>query len=304
MAISRIDHASLYTPDLGRTLAFYEGVLGMRVLDRSDQHAHLSCHSATSADLTLVSGKTGLRDFTFGVDGSEDLDRVAATLSRENVIYERQSGGERPGEGAALAFVTPSGHTMRLAVGTNGRRAGVTNFDSHGTAGPSGLDHINLIGEAEPQLMREFLARIGFRFSFSFAVAGTIMGTWMRSTPYDHDLAYTRALRPTDRLHHLAFSVEDGNHYFRLSDRLMENGLRWEFGPGRHNIGLGTPGGFGTNNYAYVVDPGGNRIEFCTGMDQMADDAEPRVLDIAPEQVADVMNGWGHEHPDSMMLGS
>ena len=304
MAINRIDYVALYEPDLEQALAFYEGVLGMRVLERSAAHAHLACHSTTVADLTLIRGTTGLRDFTFGVDDGEDLDRVAGILSQENVAHERQPGEGRPGEGAALAFSLPSGHTMRLGVGANGRRAGVTNFDSHSAAGPSGLDHLNLTGEVEPQLMREFLTRIGFMFSFSFAISGTTMGTWMRSTPYEHDIAYTRALRPTDRLHHLAFSVEDGNHYFRLSDRLMDHGLRWEFGPGRHNIGLGTSRGFGTNNYAYIVDPGGNRIEFCTGMDQMVDDAEPRVLDIAPEQVADVMNGWGHEHPDSMMLGS
>ena len=39
--------------------------------------------------------------------------------------------------------------------------------------------------------------------------------------------------------------------------------------------------------------------------DELRDhDAEPRRLDIAPEQMGDVMNGWGHEHPESMMFGT
>lgn len=60
----------------------------------------------------------------------------------------------------------------------------------------------------------------------------------------------------------------------------------------------------GINNYAYILDPGGNRNEFCSGMDQLTDDAEPRVVDVDPKQLADVMNGWGHKHPESMGFGS
>lgn len=303
MAINRLDHAALFTPDLGKALIWYVDVLGMRVLDRTDGYVHLSCRGE-AGELTLVKGGSGIQDFTFGVDDKDDLDRTAAILSSENVAHERTKEGNRPGEGPALAFRTPSGHSMRLAVGDDGRRAGITNFDSKGSHAPCGIDHINVVGEVDPLVMRNFLALIGFKFSFSIAVKSNLMAVWLRSSTYDHDIAYTRALRPTDRLHHVAFSVEDGNHYFRLSDRLMENRLRWEFGPGRHNVGLGKSTGFGTNNYAYVLDPGGNRNEFCSGMDRLADDAEPRVVDIEPHQMPDVMNGWGHEHPEGMMFGS
>ena len=110
-----------------------------------------------------------------------------------------------------------------------------------------------------------------------------------------------QAVRPADRLHHVAFAVEDGNHYFRLSDRLMETGHRWEFGPGRHNAGLGKSTGFGTNNYAYVFDPFGNRNEFSSGMEQFPDDAQPLNVNIEPAQMADVMNGWGYEMAETFM---
>ncbi|MCB4823053.1 VOC family protein [Roseicella aerolata] len=303
MAINRLDHAAIFTPDLGKALAWYVDVLSMKVLERTDDHVHLSCQGEVG-ELTLVRGGSGIRDFTFGVDDKDDLDRVAAILSSENVAHGRTGGGSRPGEGPALAFTTPSGHSMRLAVGDAGRRAGVTSFASKGSHAPCGMDHINITGEVDPRVMQSFLALIGFKFSFSVAVGGRVAAVWLRSSAYDHDIAYTRAFRPTDRLHHVAFSVEDGNHYFRLSDRLMDHRLRWEFGPGRHNVGLGRSTGFGTNNYAYILDPGGNRNEFSSGMGQFNDDAEPRLVSIEPHQMADVMNGWGHEHPESMMLGS
>lgn len=303
MAINRLDHATIYTPDLGKALAWYDDVLSMHVLERTGDHVHLACRGE-AAELTLVRGGSGgLRDFTFGVDDADDLDRAAAALSRQHLAHER-TAGRRPGEGAALSFTTPSGHVMRLAVGDGGRRAGITRFDSRGSHAPCGIDHVNVIGEADPLVMKEFLGLLGFKFSFSVAVRGDLLAVWMRASTYDHDLAYSRAYRPTDRLHHVAFSVEDGNHYFRLSDRLMEHRLRWEFGPGRHNAGFGPTTGFGTNNYAYIRDPAGNRNEFCSGMDQLPDDAAPRVVEIEPEQMADVMNGWGHEHPETMMVGS
>ena len=192
-----------------------------------------------------------------------------------------------------LAFGTPSGHAMRLTVGDGVRGAGAGGSASNDPCAPCGIDHINVMGDVDPLVMRAFLALIGFRFAFSVAVSSTLIAVWLRSSAYEHDIAYTRASRPGDRLHHVAFSVEDGNHYFRLSDRLIEHRLRWEFGPGRHNVGLGTAAGFGTNNYAYILDPGGNRNEFCAGLDQLPDDAQPRVVDIEPHQLWDVMNGWG-----------
>jgi catechol 2,3-dioxygenase len=303
MAINRLDHASIYTPDIGKALAWYVDILGLKLLERTENHAHLACR-AEFGELTLVKGTTSIRDFTFGVEDTEDLDRIAAILMMENVAYKRTNGGSRPGEGSTIFFSTPSGHAMRLSVGADGRRAGITSFDSKGSYAPCGIDHINIVGEVDPLAMRNFLTKICFKFSFSISMSGKLLAIWLRSSTYDHDIAYTQAMRPTDRLHHIAFSVEDGNHYFRLSDRLMENRLRWEFGPGRHNVGLGSSTGFGTNNYAYIVDPGGNRIEFCSGMDQLADDAAPRVVNIEPQQIDDIMNGWGHGQPESMMFGS
>lgn len=300
MGINRIDHASVYVGDLGKALSWYEDVLGLTVLSRDHSTVHLACRGK-AADITLVKGVKSLESFTFGVDDQEDLDRVASILSRENVPHERLSGDSRPGEGATLKFKLPSGHEMRLCTGGAERRAGICDFDAKGSFIPSDIDHINLLGEVDPAVMRDFLMTIGFKSSLNISVGGQLAGVWLRGSSYDHDIAYMKAVRPGDRLHHVAFAVEDGNHYFRLSDRLMDNGHRWEFGPGRHNAGLGKSTGFGTNNYAYAIDPFGNRNEFSSGMEQFADDATPLDTNIDPSQMADVMNGWGYEMAETYM---
>lgn len=300
MGINRIDHASVYVGDLGKALTWYEDVLGLTVLSRSDDAVHLACRGA-AADITLVKGKQSLEHFSFGVDDEEDLDRIESILKKEGVAAERNAGDSRPGEGATLKLHLPAGHELRLCTGGAERRAGLSDFDAKGSHVPCDMDHINLLGEAEPAVMRDFLMMIGFKSSLNISVNGQLAGVWLRGSAYDHDIAYMQAVRPADRLHHVAFAVEDGNHYFRLSDRLMETGHRWEFGPGRHNAGLGKSTGFGTNNYAYIFDPFGNRNEFSSGMEQFPDDAPPLNVNIEPTQMADVMNGWGYEMAETFM---
>ena len=300
MGINRIDHAAVRVGDLGKALAWYEDVLGLTVLSRDADTVHLACRGK-AADITLVKGTQSLENFTFGVDDQEDLNRVESILKKEGVAAERLNGDSRPGEGATLKFHLPSGHELRLCTGGAERRAGISDFDSKGSHVPTDMDHINLLGEVDPTVMRDFLMMIGFKSSLNISVGGKLAGIWLRGSAYDHDIAYMHAVRPSDRLHHVAFAVEDGNHYFRLSDRLMDTGHRWEFGPGRHNAGLGKSTGFGTNNYAYVFDPFGNRNEFSSGMEQFADDTPPLDVDIAPEQMTDVMNGWGYEMAETFM---
>lgn len=300
MGINRIDHAAIFVGDLDKALTWYRDVLSLKVLAREGDKVHLACRG-DAADLTLVKGESSLDNFTFGVDDDEDLDRVAAILTNEGVAHERHSGDSRPGEGRTLAFTLPSGHRMRLSTGLKDRRAGICDFASDGTHVPTDMDHINLLGEADPLVMRDFLMKIGFKSSANIAVNGEVGGVWLRGSTFDHDIAYMRAVNPRHRLHHVAFAVEDGNHYFRLSDRLLDTGHRWEFGPGRHNGGLGKSTGFATNNYAYAFDPFGNRNEFSSGMEQFADDATPLDINIRPEQMAEVMNGWGYEMAETFM---
>ena len=59
------------------------------------------------------------------------------------------------------------------------------------------------------------------------------------------------------RIHHLAFWVDTRDELLRAADILLNAGTAIEFGPGRH--------GMGEQDYLYVREPGGVRIEINTG---------------------------------------
>ena len=299
MAMNRIDHAAIRVADLGEALTWYRDVLGLTVLEQNAARAALACRGE-AADVTLHAGGQGLENFAFGVDSADDLDRAETSLSAHNVSSERRRQPDRAGAGELLCFKLPSGHAMELVVG-NGRRAGVTEMESDGTYRPSDIDHVNLLGTMPPEELSKFMRDVlGFKQSLALKMGGNWVGSWLRSTRLDHDIAYMQAVRPNDRLHHIAFAMQDGNHYFRLGDRLAETGHRFEFGPGRHMGRERCTTGFGTNWFAYVFDPTGNRNEFSGGMDEM-EDGESLVTELTPDKVGDHMNGWADNMPGTFM---
>lgn len=300
MAINRTDHAAIRVKDLSQALDWYEGVLGLTVLSRNPDKALLACRG-DAVDVTLQTGGTGIIDFAFGVDTVDDLLLYAKRLEQHGVSCRRFHPADRPGTEEVLGFQLPSGHNMELAVGSDGRRAGITETASDGTYRPTDMDHVNIIGEVDPKDISQFLSEVlDFKQSLALTIRGAWFGSWLRATRLDHDIAYIRAMNPLHRMHHIAFAVEDGNHYFRLADRLVETGYRFEFGPGRHMGSPRSTTSFGTNNFAYAFDPSGNRNEFSSGMNEYPDDAS-LVEEISPEQIPDVMNGYGLNMPESFV---
>ena len=297
MAINRTDHAAIKVKELGQALEWYEGVLGLTVLSRNSEKALLAC-SSEAVDLTLQTGGTGLVDCAFGVDSSDDLAHYARRLEEHGVPSQRLHPADRPGTEEILSFKLPSGHNMELAVGSNGRRAGITKTASDGTYRPTDVDHVNINGEVDPKEISQFLREaLDFRQSLALVLGGAWFGNWLRATRLDHDIAYICGMNPAYRMHHVAFAVEDGNHYFRLADRLVETGYRFGFGPGRHMGSPRSTTGFGTNSFAYAFDPSGNRKDFSSGMNEYPDDAS-LIEEIRPEQIPEVMNGYGLNMPE------
>ncbi|GAA3543016.1 VOC family protein [Amycolatopsis ultiminotia] len=301
MAINRIDHAAVRVRELAESLDWYEGVLGLTVLDKNPERALLAC-SGTAVDVTLIAGGQSLESFAFGVDHTDDLDEIVSRLDANGVGYQRYRNPDRPGHDEVLGLDLPSGHRMEFVVADGNRRAGTTETASDGTYRPTDIDHINLLGETDPREFSEFMnVVLGFKQSLALVTAGKWAASWLRATRMDHDLAYMAAQRPADRLHHIAFAVEDGNHYYRLSDRLAETGHSWEFGPGRHMASRPRDTtGFGTNLFAYAFDPTGNRNEFSSGMGEF-DDSESFIREFGPDELGVIMNGWADNMPQTFM---
>jgi catechol 2,3-dioxygenase len=306
MAVNRIDHAAIYVDDLGRAVEWYVGVLGLDVVDRDRDRAHVTCRGA-HADLTLVAGRPGHGpvSFAIGVDSVEDLASLERRLDDHDVRHRRMTDPGRPGTTVVTEFELITGHTMQFAVAGDGRTAGETDFSWDGLSPtPTDIDHINLLGTTAPSVVLGFLTDVlGFKYSGSVEVEGDLAAVWARAASIDHDIAYMQAVRPDDRLHHVAFAMADGNHYVLLADRLAANGHVFEFGPGRHGGGYFGASGFGSNMFAYAFDPFGNRIEFSGDMKTLPDDAKPVVQ--SGDHMDEIMNVWARNMPESFMtIGS
>ena len=87
---------------------------------------------------------------------------------------------------------------------------------------------------------------------------GTEAGVWLTSGQKSYDITYTRDLtRTRGRLHHIAFFVDQREDVLRAADIFLEHGIVMESGPHKHAIQQ--------TFFLYTYEPGGNRVEVCSG---------------------------------------
>src|SRR4029079_5598599 len=91
-----------------------------------------------------------------------------------------------------------------------------------------------------------------------------------------YDLTYTRDLtRTRGRLHHVAFFVDQREDVLRAADVFLEHGIVMESGPHKHAIQQ--------TFFLYTWEPGGNRVEICSGGYLIFDPAHEPVAWSAPD---------------------
>jgi catechol 2,3-dioxygenase-like lactoylglutathione lyase family enzyme len=127
--ISGLLETSLYVADLDRAAAFYEGVLGLRVMLRSPRLVALDAGrqgvlllflaGATSADVVEAGGTipghegAGRLHMAFAVP-AEDLDAWRARLATAGVALTGEMAWARGG--VSLYIADPDGHVVELAT--------------------------------------------------------------------------------------------------------------------------------------------------------------------------------------------
>ena len=115
-----------------------------------------------------------------------------------------------------------------------------------------------------------------------------VFGGWMSVTPLVHDIAVMRDTTNAgpNRLHHLAYWLDNGQDLLRAADILKENGINF-VGPGKHGITQAL--------YIYVKDPGsGHRVELFNGSYLIFEpDWEP--IEWTEEDMAVGLTYWGQD---------
>jgi catechol 2,3-dioxygenase len=283
--ISQMGHVALRTPDLEASVRHAIDILGLREVERSGGTVFLTC-GRNHHDLQLIaSDQAAVDHFSLEATSDSAFDEILARLEREGVRIAAKTPQE-PGLSRALRFVTPDGHTVEVYAGMAKDQPATYN-----TVGirPRKFAHTTI---AVPDIAASenfFCKVLGFIPSdrmYVRADGGTKdVAVWMRCNPDHHGLAL---IAGAAGLRHCAWELENFSYLAVLGDHLASNGIKLEWGPGRH--------GPGNNLYTYHRDPAGNVHEHMADIERIYDDSFlGRSWELKPE----TLNLWGGPEPSA-----
>jgi len=261
--ILRAAHVELVVADLDASLAFYDGLLGMIVTERSDGVAYLrGWEEYLHHSLVLRQGAAGqepaVDHVAFRVAEDADLDALESAFAARGCPVRRIAAGEETGQGAALRVQDPFGFPLEFFHDMTTVPSHTQAFHLQRGAPVLRFDHLNF-HVPDPESAFVFWQEMGFRATEYISTDGEderITGAWLRRKPTVHDVALTAGTGP--RLHHFAMWLAEPSSVLRVCDQLAAAGHvhAIERGPGRHGVSNAF--------FVYLRDPDGHRIELYT----------------------------------------
>lgn len=266
--IAHLAHIELLTPKPEESLVFFRELLGMEEIHREGQSVFLRGWGDVSLySLKLTEAKqAGLGHVGLRTYSQAALERRAYDIERSGFGIGWFEGDY--GHGRSYRFTDADGHMLEVYYEAEKYKAPQSlkpslknmhqKFTARG-ASVTSLDHINLFSsnvDADSSFYMEYL---GFRLSEQAVTEqGTQATAWLHVTNKSYDLAIS--LDKTGhkgRFHHAAFKVESLEMVMRAADIFLDHGIYIEAAPAKHVAGL--------TSFVYVYEPGGNRIEVCSG---------------------------------------
>jgi catechol 2,3-dioxygenase len=298
--VAHIGHAELLTPKPEESLSFFTSLLGLRVVAEGGGSWYLrgyGDYEAYCLKLTAAA-RPGLGHMAVRAWSAEALARRVAWLSSAGVAGSWVDADF--GKGPAYEFRDPDGHLIRIYYETSkyvaaagDRPAMKSNHGRYLGAGANvrRLEHVNLMARDVGECRRFWQEGLGLRtFEIIRRDDGSEDGAWLSSTVQGHEVIYVRDyLGGSGRLHHLAFWVDSREDVLRAADLMNDAGVPIEAGPSRHIPIQGF--------YLYTREPGGNRIEICSG-GYLGFDPDDEPVVWTPAEYAG-KPGWGARLPST-----
>jgi catechol 2,3-dioxygenase len=264
MGIYKIGFTEVKTPDLELAAAYYTEVLGLREVERDDEHVYLKAwdeHDHHSVVLKFAS-RYGLEQVGWKVMSIDDLEQIETRASAWGCRVERLAPGDLRALGPAIRFEAPSGHQVvcfytmeQVGNGLPKMNPPPMPLDLRGIS-PKGLDHCLLTCEDIGEAGRFFREVLEFRLSEQIlSNEGHQLAAFLERTSSTHDVAFVKG--GNGGLHHISFWLDSPDEVYRAADILRLNGVEIEVGPTRHGVSRG--------HTVYFFDPVGNRNEVFTG---------------------------------------
>jgi catechol 2,3-dioxygenase len=303
--LSQLAHVEVLSPVPEESLRFYTDVLGLQETARVGQSVYLRgwgdyfhhCLKLTEAP------HAGLGHIGWRTAGPDELEQAVARL--EATGQGEGWSEEETGHGPAYRYRSPAGGHLNEVFWEVERYAAPPALRSTYPSRPQRyvprgvaartLDHVTIASRDVMADVSWYGDTLGHRFTEYIVVPeenDLVVFAMTTTVHIAHDMAIV--LDPTDaaaRVNHVAFWVEHREELLRAADVLLDAGVAIEFGPGRH--------GMGEQDYLYVREPSGLRIELnAGGYRNFAPDWEP--VRWTPDQGA---NSWYRNvaMPHSMM---
>lgn len=266
--VAHLGHVELLTPKFQESVEFFTNILGMEEVYRENQSAYLRCwgdYEEYSIKLT-ESNQAGVGHTALRMMSPEALERKAKAIEATGQGIGWIEGDK--GHGKAYRYYGMDGHVMELYYESNKYKAPdhlkptlknqPQKFTGKG-AEVKTLDHINFLS-SNPERDGKFAEEVlGLRLSEQIVLDnGKKAAVWYRATNKSYDIVYTQDHTPANgRLHHIAFAVDTNETIWRAANFFVDHGVNIEFAPSKHAINQ--------TYFVYVIEPGGNRIELCSG---------------------------------------
>lgn len=296
--IAKLGHVAVVSVDLEKSLWFFKEVVGLEETTvENGVHYLRAWGDFEHHTLTLQSGEESRIDhIAFKTKRKVDVNNFAILLEDAGVQVTKVPAGTEKGQGDAIRFNIPSGHSFELyfemekPLVEQYRKSVLKNQPlkpwRQGVS-PRRIDHVNTVTTNVDEMVNFLKDKLGFKIrEYVKAPDNSTIGAWMSVTSLVHDIAVMTS--PTDQhgLHHLAYWSENAQDMLRAADILSENGLKF-VGPGKHGITQAM--------YIYVEDPGsGVRLElFSNGYQIFEPDWEP--VEWTIEDMEFGTTYWGQE---------
>jgi catechol 2,3-dioxygenase len=262
--VAHLAFAELFTPVVVESVAFFENILGMDVVERTAGSVFLRAfEDPYRYSLKLTSSpRPGSGVASFRTTSAAALQRRADALAESGL----GKGWEAPtfGKGRTYRFATPDGHQMELVWDVERVRITESNSSlilNRPTRRPNRgvpvrrLDHINYMAQDPDACAVALMDHLGFKLTEQVVdSADRARAAWLRVSALTHDVAFMQdQSTSTGRLHHLAFWYSSPQYLMDVAELCLDHGYEIDAGPGKH--------GPSQAHYLYVKEPGGNRIE-------------------------------------------
>jgi len=269
--LARLGHVALETPNLERSMEFYQDAVGfeetgregetiyLRAVDEFDHHSI----SLTEAD------EPGVDHIAWQTEDADSVQGFADRLEDDGVEVNWIGAGDELGQGEAIRFETPTGHPfeiyheMEKPDPPEEKRSRLKNRVYSPTAtnpvAPDKIDHIQIRDPNAHECAQWMQDVLGCDVIEQYNLEdGSRWGTFVSACGNKIEAAVIQddsELSPG--LHHIACLVDDGNALFAANDAMKEQEVPTD-GFGQHSISRG--------KFFYAHDEAsGHRIEFNDG---------------------------------------